>query len=345
MQATVTLVQALGDAGITVPLWCATSESVAVAATDTIPESAVAAAGLWGLGRVVRLEARDRWGGLVDLPGALDEQARRRLAAVLAGAEDECAVRANGTFAARLVRAADAPRRAWRPRGTVLVTGGTGALGAQVAQRLAERGARHLLLVSRRGPAADGAAELVSAIEATGATATVAACDVADPEAVAALLARVPRRRSAVRRRPHGGRPLRRPAGHAHPGTAHRRTPGQGRCRPRPAHRDGRARPGRVRAVLLARGHPRQPRTGRLRRRQRRPRHARRAPPDPRTARHRRRLGPLGRRWHARRGRRGAVAPRRCHPRSTPVTPWSPWSVPWPPPTRTASSPTPTGPA
>ncbi|MFI2208023.1 SDR family NAD(P)-dependent oxidoreductase, partial [Streptomyces sp. NPDC020192] len=192
VHTTLALVQALGDAGITVPLWCATSESVAVASTDAVPESAVAAAGLWGLGRVVRLETPERWGGLVDLPGTLDERARRRLAAVLAGTEDECAVRENGTFAARLVRADDAPRREWRPRGTVLVTGGTGTLGARVAQRLAERGAQHVLLVSRRGPAADGAAELARAVEAAGATATVAACDVADPEAVAALLARVP---------------------------------------------------------------------------------------------------------------------------------------------------------
>ncbi|MBV7701063.1 SDR family NAD(P)-dependent oxidoreductase, partial [Streptomyces sp. TRM70350] len=192
VHATLALVQALGDAEFTVPLWCATSESVAVASTDQISEAAVAPAGLWGLGRVVRLENPDRWGGLVDLPGTLDERARRRLAAVLAGSEDECAVRENGTFAARLVRAADAPRREWRPRGTVLVTGGTGALGAQVAQRLAERGAQHLLLVSRRGPAAEGAAQLARAVEAAGATVTVAACDVADPEAVADLLAQVP---------------------------------------------------------------------------------------------------------------------------------------------------------
>ncbi|WP_189307940.1 type I polyketide synthase, partial [Streptomyces cinerochromogenes] len=192
VHAALALVQTLADAEITVPLWYATSRSVAVTGTEAIPEAAVAAAGVRGLGRVVRLEAPDRWGGLVDLPGTLDERTRRRLAAVLAGTEDECAVRDNGTFAARLVRAADAPRREWRPRGTVLVTGGTGALGAQVAQRLAERGAEHLLLVSRRGPAADGAAELVRAIEAAGATATVAACDVADPEAVAALLARIP---------------------------------------------------------------------------------------------------------------------------------------------------------
>ncbi|MGW7171198.1 SDR family NAD(P)-dependent oxidoreductase, partial [Streptomyces sp. NPDC054884] len=192
VQDTLTLVQALGDAGVGAPLWCATSGSVSVGSWDRIPDTAVASAGVWGLGRVVRLEAPDRWGGLVDLPGALDERARRRLAGVLAGTENECAVRASGTFAARLVRAADSPRREWRPRGTVLVTGGTGALGGHVARGLAERGAAHLLLVSRRGPTADGADELARAVEAAGARVTLAACDVGDPADLAALLARLP---------------------------------------------------------------------------------------------------------------------------------------------------------
>ncbi|MEU8703540.1 SDR family NAD(P)-dependent oxidoreductase, partial [Streptomyces sp. NPDC048680] len=192
VQATLTLVQALGDAGVEATLWCATSGSVSVGSWDRIPDTAVAAAGVWGLGRVVRLENPDRWGGLIDLPGALDQRVRRRLATVLAGDENECAVRASGAFAARLVQAADSPRRAWRPRGTVLVTGGTGALGGHVARGLAERGAAHVVLVSRRGPAAEGADGLARAVEAAGARVTVAACDVGDPAELAALLAQLP---------------------------------------------------------------------------------------------------------------------------------------------------------
>ncbi|OSP27612.1 hypothetical protein B7767_41125, partial [Streptomyces sp. 13-12-16] len=69
----------------------------------------------------------------------------------------------------------------WDTDGTVLVTGGTGGLGAAVARHLVtEHGARSLLLVSRRGPAADGAGELAAALEAEGARVTVAACDVSD---------------------------------------------------------------------------------------------------------------------------------------------------------------------
>ncbi|WSL13640.1 type I polyketide synthase [Streptomyces sp. NBC_01288] len=75
---------------------------------------------------------------------------------------------------------------------TVLITGGTGTLGGLVAEHLAERGAEHLLLVSRRGPDAPGADDLKSRLEALGAQVTIAACDSADPDALAALLATVP---------------------------------------------------------------------------------------------------------------------------------------------------------
>ncbi len=74
---------------------------------------------------------------------------------------------------------------------TVLITGGTGGLGRIVARHLvAEHGVRSLLLVSRRGPAADGAKELVAELEQSGAQAVVEACDVTDAAAVAELVAR-----------------------------------------------------------------------------------------------------------------------------------------------------------
>ncbi|SFE89461.1 Acyl transferase domain-containing protein [Actinacidiphila alni] len=77
--------------------------------------------------------------------------------------------------------------------GTVLITGGTGGLGGRLAAHLVARhGVRDLLLVSRRGPAAEGAWELAAGLEAAGARVRVAACDVGDRAALTALLASVP---------------------------------------------------------------------------------------------------------------------------------------------------------
>ncbi|MFG2774971.1 beta-ketoacyl reductase, partial [Streptomyces sp. NPDC048350] len=75
--------------------------------------------------------------------------------------------------------------REWDPAGTVLVTGGTGALGALTARHLAARGSRSLLLLSRSGPGAPGAAELLADLRAAGADAEIVACDITDPVALA----------------------------------------------------------------------------------------------------------------------------------------------------------------
>ncbi|MFE0660767.1 type I polyketide synthase, partial [Streptomyces sp. NPDC058876] len=187
------LVQSLGDAGIDAPLWWATRGAVSVAGEDTGSPVSAPQHLLWGLGRVAALEFPQRWGGLIDLPETLDTDTAARLCRVLAGGigdEDQVAVRATACHGRRLVRSAlgdSAPRRDWRPGGTVLITGGTGGIGAQIARWLARRGAGHLVLVSRRGPDAPGAPELSEELAALGARVTVAACDVADLEALRAL--------------------------------------------------------------------------------------------------------------------------------------------------------------
>ncbi|MFF8960991.1 SDR family NAD(P)-dependent oxidoreductase, partial [Streptomyces sp. NPDC014894] len=193
--AELALSQALGDTGVTAPLWCVTRGAVAAGRAERV--TAPAQALIWGLGRVASMEQGGRWGGLLDLPADLDDRTLERLAGVLAGdgSEDQVAVRASGLFGRRLVRArlADTPAvREWKPTGTTLVTGGTGALGARVARWLAENGAEHLLLAGRRGPDAPGAAELSEELTALGTRVTVAACDVGDRDAVAGLLASVP---------------------------------------------------------------------------------------------------------------------------------------------------------
>ncbi|UOZ02695.1 type I polyketide synthase [Amycolatopsis sp. WQ 127309] len=183
LAATAELMRALGDT----PLWIATAGAVA-------PVSSAAQAAVWGLGRVFGLERPERWGGLVDLPIEVSDRAAARLAAVLTGTEDQVAVRDNGVLARRLVPAPVAGtvsrRPGWRPDGaTVLITGGTGAIGAHVARWLASAGAAHVVLTSRRGADAPGAAELAAELTELGTRVTVAACDAADRDALTALAA------------------------------------------------------------------------------------------------------------------------------------------------------------
>ncbi|ANB10369.1 hypothetical protein SAM40697_6416 [Streptomyces ambofaciens] len=189
--ATLTVVQALADAEVTAPLWCVTTGTVATHRADRIVDPA--AARLWGLGRVAALEHPERWGGLIDLPIDPEPRATARLAAVLTGTEDQVAVRAEGVYTRRLLHAPAAdPLPGKVAPEAVLITGGTGALGAETARMLARRGARKLVLTSRRGPGAPGAAELIAELADLGVTAVAHACDAADREGLAALLAEHP---------------------------------------------------------------------------------------------------------------------------------------------------------
>ncbi|MEV7094000.1 type I polyketide synthase [Amycolatopsis sp. NPDC051045] len=189
-ERTVELIQALGEAGVEAPLWCVTSGAVRATGADPAPDPDQAA--VWGLGRAAALELPDRWGGLADLPSTVDAELASRFAALLSGnGEDQVALRADGSYGRRLEHAPPPPGPAWTPRGTVLVTGGTGALGAHVARRLAREGADHLVLVSRRGADAPGATELTAELTELGTEVTFAAGDIADRDFVAHLLDRI----------------------------------------------------------------------------------------------------------------------------------------------------------
>ncbi|MDQ1014257.1 acyl transferase domain-containing protein/acyl carrier protein [Streptomyces afghaniensis] len=191
--ATALLLQALDDAGLTAPVWAVTSGAITTGAGDGPADPAQAA--LWGLGRVAALEYPDRWGGLIDLSGVPDEAGLRRFAGHVAGSgeEDEVAVRGAGVFGRRLVAAPGVERApVWEPSGTVLITGGTGALGGQVARWAAEHGAKHVLLLSRRGRQAPGARELEAELAALGAWVTIAACDTAVRAELSAALEAIP---------------------------------------------------------------------------------------------------------------------------------------------------------
>ncbi|WP_456095354.1 SDR family NAD(P)-dependent oxidoreductase [Parafrankia elaeagni] len=152
------------------------------------------AAGVWGLLRSAQQENPDRL-QLVDLDGG--QASWRMLAGVVAGGEPQVAIRRGVALAPRLARArVDSAGEAVTfggPEGTVLITGGTGAVGGHVARHLVHRhGVRHLLLASRRGADAAGIGELVAELEGIGATVTVAAVDIADRDQLARLLAGIP---------------------------------------------------------------------------------------------------------------------------------------------------------
>ena len=190
LAGTLGLVQALGDAGLTAPLWVLTRGAVAAAPAEVLTAPVQAQA--WGLGQVAALEYPDRWGGLIDLPEVWDERVEVRLAAVLAGRDEgQVAIRDVGVRGRRLVRAMSVDGSGWASRGTALVTGGTGAIGARVAGWLAGRGAERVVLSSRSGAGAPGAARLAAQLAEAGTASMVLAADVAERADVVGLLAAI----------------------------------------------------------------------------------------------------------------------------------------------------------
>ena len=166
-----------------------TAGAVAASGDEGVPSLAMSP--LWGLVRSAQSEHPERF-VLVDIDD--DEASLAALPAALGGREPQLAIRRGALLAPRLARAQAAlgdglGDAKFDPNGTVLITGGTGALGALVARHLVlEHGVGELLLVSRRGEGARGAGELRAELEALGAEVRIAACDVSDREDLAMLL-------------------------------------------------------------------------------------------------------------------------------------------------------------
>ncbi|MCK2244747.1 MULTISPECIES: type I polyketide synthase [unclassified Crossiella] len=167
-------------------VWALTQGAIRARAGDTVPRPEQA--GVWGLGRVAALEAPGSWGGLIDLPEQPTDADWLAFRAALGG-EDQAAIRDGRVFVRRLATVPARPSAVPDTTGTVLITGGLGGLGGHVARLLATRGTRRLLLVGRQGPDSVGAADLHAELTAAGAEVTIAACDIADRDALADLLA------------------------------------------------------------------------------------------------------------------------------------------------------------
>jgi 6-methylsalicylic acid synthase len=181
-------------------LWCVTC-----GVRESADHAALGQAPLWGLGRVIASEHPEIWGGVVDLEAEHPDAAADSLLGMLAGRPDEdiVVVRDGIEMVPRLAALQDEatrPRLECRADGTYLITGGLGALGLEVAKWLASRGARRLVLVSRRGlpprehwhEVTDAATlrqiESVQELEAAGVAVRALAMDITNRDEAAKML-------------------------------------------------------------------------------------------------------------------------------------------------------------
>jgi acyl carrier protein len=185
------------------PIWAVTRGAQPVGSEPAPP--AVAQSPVWGLGRVIGLEHPEVWGGLVDLD-ANDPDADALFDEIVdSDGEDQVARRGSARYVARLRRSRDLKTQPvrLRPDSAYLITGGLGRLGLKVARWMAEQGARHLVLMGRKGlperaawttlaagSDAGRAVAVVKAIEDLGATVEVVAADAGDAGQMSAVLSR-----------------------------------------------------------------------------------------------------------------------------------------------------------
>ncbi|WP_437310875.1 SDR family NAD(P)-dependent oxidoreductase [Sorangium sp. So ce388] len=209
------LAQALARAPRGARLWIATrGAQVPGAQVPGVPAEAAspAQAPLWGFGRTAALELPEAWGGLVDLDASASPGEPERLLRAIDGGEgsgeDQLAIRGERLLVPRLVRGAMPPASRplrFRADASYLITGGLGGLGLAVARWMVERGARHLLLLGRRGldgGAGEAAARrraAVASLRERGADVSVLAADVADRAQMAAILRAPPAERPPLR--------------------------------------------------------------------------------------------------------------------------------------------------
>ena len=157
----------------------------------------VAQAPLWGLGKVIALEHAELWGGLVDLDtNSSENEVLSLLDEILKpDGEDHLAFRQGQRYIARLL-----PRRVMETQekplrfqsdATYLITGGLGNLGLEIARWMVKRGARHLVLIGRKG-ASDTAVQELSDLEKADAQIMIVEGDVSDQRRLAGVLDKIP---------------------------------------------------------------------------------------------------------------------------------------------------------
>jgi NAD(P)-dependent dehydrogenase (short-subunit alcohol dehydrogenase family)/acyl carrier protein len=168
-----------------------TRHAVSVSVYDGVPDLAHAA--VWALIHTAQQEQPDRIILLDTDDSAASKDNLLAIASTRPASEPQLALRNGVVHIPRLARTSsltppDAPA-VLDSEGTVLVTGGTGMLGALVAEHLVTRHRiKHLLLVSRSGPDAPGAGELQQRLAGLGAEVAITACDTSNRDELAAVL-------------------------------------------------------------------------------------------------------------------------------------------------------------
>ncbi|MGK7876652.1 MAG: SDR family NAD(P)-dependent oxidoreductase [Xenococcaceae cyanobacterium] len=199
--ATLHLVQALVKRSFKPPrLWLVTRGAVSVEKEELLP--GIAFSTLWGMGKVIALEHPELNCTRIDLdPEVGVDEAGKALFEVLGAddSEDQVALRGPHRYVPRLVRhqppateRLEVPSQTesqltFHENGTYLITGGLGGLGLLVARWMVQKGARHLVLVSRSQPK-DAVRDTLKELEKLGADVVVATADVSDLEQIARVI-------------------------------------------------------------------------------------------------------------------------------------------------------------
>ena len=182
------LIQTLTANSLTIPVWLATRGNQ----LDGIAASAIASSSLWGLGQAVAIEHPELWGGIVDLAVEPEANEADRLLTVVArrSKEDRVAIRQDKLYVPRLQKTNNSIGKTFslHPQASYLITGGLGSLGLQVANWLADRGAKNLLLLGRSEPS-ETAKKAIAELERQGVIVNVVRADITDEAALAPILA------------------------------------------------------------------------------------------------------------------------------------------------------------
>lgn len=183
------LVQALASQPANWSLWVVTRGAQPIAGD----QSTLSTSPLWGLGPTIAMEHPEIWGGLIDLDShATDEECDSIISEIVTNAgEDRVGFRGLQRYVSRLKPVTQKPafgRVRFHSDASYLITGGFGGMGLRLAQWMADRGARHLVLAGRSGAATEEAQLTLRKLGESGVNVNVARTDVSDADSVAELL-------------------------------------------------------------------------------------------------------------------------------------------------------------